>query len=166
MRGIVRTVGRTVWRISRTVRRRSMYRLRVQATLPLPTGDEVVSGETMISVPGTRRTGTFRALLQRASEMIIGESDDDSGDESEHEIDPNQLAIENGTVVDQGPNLSRWGRIWNVFSSVTRVSMAAISHAPSIFGVFGGLVGLYNSYRRLNGDDEFILIRRSELNTK
>lgn len=143
-----------------------MYRLRVEASLPLPTGDEIVSGETVVSVPGTRRVGTFRALLQRASEAIIGGSDSESDDESDPEINPNQLAIESGTAVDEQVNSSFRKRIWNVISGITCASMTAITHAPSIFGLFGGLIGLYNSYRRFNGDDEFVIIRKSELNTK
>lgn len=166
-RAFVRAATRTVRKVSRAVRRQNMYRLRVEASLPLPTGDEIVSGETMIAVPGTRRTGTFRALIQRVSEAIIGGSDAgsdaESDDDSDHEINPNQLAIESGTAVDEQVNLSRRDRMWNVISGIAHASMSAIAHAPTIFGLFGGILGLYNSYRRMNGDDEFVIIRKSEL---
>lgn len=134
-RVIVRVSIRTARKVVRAIRRRDMYRLRVEANMPLPTGDEIISGETMIAVPGTRRAGSFRALLQRVSEACIGASDTESDDDFVQDVIGNEISVRNDTIVGEQANLPRTSRIWSVISGIDSASMSAIAHAPTIIGL-------------------------------
>lgn len=161
----MRVVLRSTRRIIRSFVRRNMLCVKVEADLPVPLPGEPVGGETVVHVTGTRRVGTFRAVLSRISECVIGGDEDERDGENGDSDDAvsSQLAVRRNPTEYERSGPSRISRLWSVCVSAGRLAASVMTQVPTIIGFIGGVTSIINAYNRASGDDELVVVRRSQL---
>lgn len=154
---------RTIRCVTRVVRRTRMLRLNVSAVLPIPSQGDIVDGETAIEVPMSRRRGSFRVILQRISSVVLGPVGESN---TEEEVIGNELvsAIEShvGTSNDLDTCVTP-SRFSLLLATIAHMFSSVASFLPTVVSLFGGFMSLYTTYRRLCGDDELVVVRRSQM---